>query len=79
MLCMILSNDVLPILINHPNSDLIYTSLNLDFEYFFKLLMLIYYFLITIVFEFSRRIWQIVLAMMLIVIACNTFYGVIIS
>ncbi len=71
--CMILSNDVLPILINHPNSDLIYTS-QFGFRIFFQTInayLLLFFGLL--LYGRSRRIWQIVLVMVLIVIVCNTF------
>lgn len=70
---MILSNDVLPILINHPNSNLIYNP-RFGFQIFSQTIeayLLLFFGLL--LYSRSRRIWQIVLIIMLIVIVCNIF------
>lgn len=71
--CMILSNDVLPILINHSNSDLLYTSQFGSRVFLQTISSYLLLFFGVLLYSRSRKIWQIVLVMMLIVIACNIF------
>lgn len=71
--CVILSNDVLPILISHPNSELIYTS-KFGFQLFFQIInsyLLLFFGLLLP--GRARKIWQIVLVMLLIACGCNIF------
>lgn len=71
--CLIFLSDVLPILINHNSSELIYTS-QFGFRIFFQVINA--YFLLffgLLLSSRARKIWQIVLIMMLIVCVCNIF------
>lgn len=70
---LIFTLDVLPILINHPNSDLIYTS-KVGFQIFFQIInsyLLLFFGLLLS--SRSKKIWQIVLVLMLIACVCNVF------
>lgn len=70
---LIFMSDVLPVLINHPASDLIYTSkfgLQIFLQIINSYLMLFFGLLMS---SRSRKIWQITLVLMFLVCLCNIF------